>query len=58
MRFYIIEINSIQSQKTERKEEVILENLIGYRQRTRGFMMDSLPLAGGFETNPELRESR
>ena len=42
--------------KTERKEEVILENLIGYRQRTRGFMMDSLPFAGGFETNPELRE--
>lgn len=31
-----------------------MENLTGYRQRTRGFMMDSLPLAGGFDTNPEL----
>lgn len=31
-----------------------MENLAGYRQRTRGFMLDSLPLAGGFETNPEL----
>lgn len=31
-----------------------MENLAIYRQRTRGFMFDSLPLAGPFETNPEL----
>ena len=31
-----------------------MENLAIYRQRTRGFMFDSLPLAGPFETNPDL----
>lgn len=49
------EVNLERQKKNEiRKEEMVLENLAIYRQRTRGFMFDSLPLAGPFETNPGL----